>query len=72
MDSLIPILFNISGDAQVAVDRAISLLDVQVRSFDCAAQRLVHQSKADDTLLKDLMSFVTQCRLYCTGNLEWR
>ena len=71
--SLVPLLFAQNGDAQVAVDQATAFLRKSIQDFDDAAHELLgDQENFCGGGYQQTLDFVTGCRFYCSGNLDWR
>lgn len=72
MVSLVPILFYQYNDAQLAVDKAIAMIETSVARFEMAANALLAQYTHDPVVAGHVRNFVDGCRYACTANLNWR
>ncbi|KAL9095768.1 MAG: hypothetical protein Q9165_002200 [Trypethelium subeluteriae] len=71
VDSLIPLLYLKYGNAQDAIEIAISGLEAEIRNFDQTSGKLLARYSYDPTTQEALSTFIKACQFNCTGNLHW-
>ncbi|KAL9090100.1 MAG: hypothetical protein Q9159_002165 [Coniocarpon cinnabarinum] len=71
VDSIIPIFFASTGNAQESADIAMKLISHYVNEFEAAASDLLKSCEKDVETVQNVRRFIEGCRSYCTGNLEW-
>lgn len=72
VDSLLPLLFLDTGNLQLAVDEAVSMLEDCIRQFEHAGNELRNKYSQDDVTNEGIEAFIRGCQYACTGNLNWR
>lgn len=72
VDTILPLLFHRHGDIEKAMAVATSMIVESVEALDHAAEVLLSEHSADESVLEVLEIFVDVCKFACTGNLSWR
>ncbi|KAI0108673.1 isoprenoid synthase domain-containing protein [Nemania sp. FL0031] len=71
VDSLIPLLVLKVGSGQQAINTAVEMIKVSIKTFEQAEEdALAHCSDRPSTL-KDVRQFIDGCKYACTSNLNW-
>ncbi|KAI5920417.1 isoprenoid synthase domain-containing protein [Camillea tinctor] len=70
-DSLIPIIFMTTNDAQRAMNEAVTAMETAKKRFDNAAGDLLQSRKDDNEVYSQLKSLIQVLQSNCVGALIW-